>query len=241
MIFNMVGGGANSKAFAMVLVNYPQNSTLTATNVDGYKDIFPSSSANPQRLYYVSQPSGETQTCDFTITDGTQTKSETVSGITVGMARTVTMTYTLELYNLGAENTAVTGGWTGNGYSYSQFKTQACSKETDHMLIKGWQAGGNTYGGFYGTDNLIDFTGYSTLYIDYSKASASGDGISATFISPSKTNFGSSSVYSAKVDMGQATSTTTVSIPLNGIASGYVVTAQWSTNRENLVYRIWAE
>ena len=91
VIVHHVGGGGGS-AYAFVIVNYPAGSTVTCTNFSGKKDL-----SATQKLFYIKK--GATS-CVVTATLGSQSTSATVTGITEGSSKTITLSYAVPMFGL---------------------------------------------------------------------------------------------------------------------------------------------
>lgn len=103
MIHNMVGGGGE-KLFSIIAVTYPDGSVCTCTN--GTKTLTARGTSG-KALFNV--PLG---TWTVTATDGSKTKSVTVSITAEGQAESVTLTYELTIFKAGsgfADGLTVTG------------------------------------------------------------------------------------------------------------------------------------
>lgn len=152
MIYVLGGGGGS--AYAFVIVNYPAGSTVTCTNSSGKKDL-----STTQKLFYIKKG---TTSCTVTATLGSQSTSATVTGITEGSSKTITLSYELVLFENG-ELSAALGAL--NNRSLSTYKIEngkiTCSKS-------GTNAGNSTG---YGSFTLpVDLTSRENLYIRASSA-----------------------------------------------------------------------
>lgn len=102
----------------------------------------------------------------YTITASLGSESNTKSVVVDRVARyKVTIAYRLYLYNLGDECTDVTGGWKRN-YNYYQFTSNSggsVQKDSDSIRL----INGNDYNTsvVIATNNFIDISGYSKLYV----------------------------------------------------------------------------
>lgn len=95
VVVHHIGGGGGS-AYAFVIVNYPAGSTVTCTNSSGKKDL-----STTQKLFYIKK--GATS-CVVTATLGSQSTSATVTGITEGSSKTVTLSYEYVVFAGGQIN-----------------------------------------------------------------------------------------------------------------------------------------
>lgn len=152
MIYVLSGGGGS--AYAFVIANYPAGSTVTCTNSAGRKDI-----SSTQKLFYVKKAA---TSCTVTATLGSQSTSATVTGITEGSSKTVTLSYELVLFENGVLSSAL-GAL--NNRSLSTYKIEngkiTCAKTGSNA--------GNSTG--YGSFTLpVDLTSRENLYIRVSSA-----------------------------------------------------------------------
>lgn len=148
VVVHHVGSGGGS-AYAFVIVNYPAGSTVTCTNSSGKKDL-----SATQKLFYIKK--GATS-CVVTATLGSQSTSATVTGITEGSSKTVTLSYELVLFENG-ELAAALGAL--NNRSLNTYKIEngkiTCAKTGSNA--------GNLTG--YGSFTLpVDLTGRKNLYV----------------------------------------------------------------------------
>ena len=148
VIVHHIGGGGGG-AYAFVIANYPAGSTVTCTNSSGKKDL-----STTQKLFYIKK--GATS-CVVTATLGSQSTSATVTGITEGSSKTITLSYELVLFENG-ELAAALGAL--NNRSLSTYKIEngkiTCSRT-------GTNAGNSTG---YGSFTLpVDLTSRENLYI----------------------------------------------------------------------------
>lgn len=95
----MLSGGGSDKLFAAIGVTYPAGSTVTCTN--GTKTL-KAKTTSGQWVFAIP----EAGTWTVTATDGTNTKSQSVSITSEGQLETVTLSYQLVLFDggIGAEN-----------------------------------------------------------------------------------------------------------------------------------------
>lgn len=130
-------GGGSGPAYAAISVTYPAGATCTCAL--GNKTL-PAPDTSGQALFIVPTAGEWT----VTATNGSLSKSASVN-VTESKAYSVSIAFTLILFQNGSDNTAVTGGWTSKTGNYV-----------------GFDAGGNTYKESY-SNNKVDLTGYSTL------------------------------------------------------------------------------
>ena len=143
-----IGGGGGS-AYAFVIVNYPTGSTVTCTNSSGKKDL-----STTKKLFYIKK--GTTR-CTVTATLGSQSTSATVTGITEGSSKTITLSYELVLFKNGVLSAALgaLNNKSLNTYAIEDGKI-TCAKTGNNT--------GNRTG--YGSFTLpVDLSGRKNLYV----------------------------------------------------------------------------
>ena len=140
---------AGMKLFAAISVDYPEGSQLTCS--DG-KRTFSAENSSGQWVFAIPRPG----TWTVTATNGTDTKSQSVSITTEGQFESVQLSYALVLFN-GEDNTELTGGWVSmsSGGSYAV---------SEGALVFTPASGSGVR--FLRTVNPVDFSKYKTLYID---------------------------------------------------------------------------
>lgn len=84
VVVHHIGGGGGS-AYAFVIVNYPAGSTVTCTNSSGKKDL-----STTKKLFYIKKG---TTSCTVTATLNGKSATKTITGITEGSSKTVTLSY----------------------------------------------------------------------------------------------------------------------------------------------------
>ena len=144
----MVGktNAAGARLRAVIAVTYPEGSVCTCSN--GTKTL-KARDTSGKALFNV--PLGEwTVSC----TDGTDTRSQTVSITTEGQSESVTLSYLIYYYNSGDQCTAVTGGWDFSGDG-------SLTKLTDHMQYKS-----SYLEAYLSTANKVDLTQISSITFD---------------------------------------------------------------------------
>lgn len=154
MIGRTNAGGGGGSAYAFVIVNYPAGSAVTCTNSSGKKDL-----SITQRIFYIKKG---TTSCVVTATLGSQSTSATITGITEGSSKTVTLSYELVLFENGVLSSAL-GAL--NNKSLNTYKIEngkiTCAKS-------GTNTGSSTgYGSFTVS---VDLTNRENLYIQVSSA-----------------------------------------------------------------------
>ena len=173
---------AGARLRAVIAVTYPEGSICTCSN--GTKTLTARDTSG-KALFNV--PTGEwTVSC----TDGSRTKSVTVSITQEGQCESVELMYRLYLYNAGDQCTDITGGWFASTYD-----GQGVSFNTDHIYLAGSQ------GSYYATAttrNIISRGNYtklcfdgsvSKLYKSFGAASTNGTTEpNLVYVTPSQTN-----------------------------------------------------
>lgn len=142
---------AGADAYAVIAVTYPEGSictcskgseTLELDNTVGYG-------------FFLVPSDGEwTVSC----TDGTNSKSQSVSITKEGQFESVTLSFQLILFD-GGDNTAVTGGWDADGHGGPTVvlgnNIGLDASFSGHSGYKSWM---------FATNNLVDVRGYSKLH-----------------------------------------------------------------------------
>lgn len=165
MIYVLSGGGTG-KLFAAIGVTYPAGSTCTCTN--GTK-TFTAKNTTGQWVFAIP----EAGTWTVTSTDGTSSKSQSVSITSEGQWESVTLNYRYYLFDNGAI-VPWTVGWYKEGYA-------TCSVGN---TITGTTSSGQTYTGWnIITEEMVDISGYSKLGIN-----VTGENFSANYFGVSTTD-----------------------------------------------------
>ena len=151
------GGGGGTKLFAAIGVTYPAGSTLTCTN--GTKTL-KAKTTSGQWVFAIP----EAGTWTVTATDGTSTKSESVSITTEGQSVKVELNYRLWLYKDGEQKVA----WAG----YDQGGVNGATLQSGYMRIIP-----NGYKPYLYTPDKVNTAGYSTLGIEYKSRYSRGSGL----------------------------------------------------------------
>lgn len=163
----MLSGGG-SKLFAAIGVTYPAGSTLTCTN--GTKTLTAKTTSG-QWVFAIP----EAGTWTVTATQGTNTKSKSVSITSEGQFESVELSYALVLFD-GGDNTADSGGWgqknSGSG-NLIEFKVA----ESISIHMDQYAGGKNSPSAFYlvcyaKTKQTLD--DYATLKVTFDKATSAG-------------------------------------------------------------------
>ena len=154
-------GGGKAKHFAAISVTYPAGATVTCSN--GTK-TFTASDTTGKWMFSV--PSAGTWT--VTVTNGGNTKSQSVEISTEGQHESVAISFVLWLVQDGVDNTEVTGGWTAAPLWLSndvQSRKPDITFRSGEMEIK-QSGGGAANSGMAYTNNPIDLSSYSQISIN---------------------------------------------------------------------------
>lgn len=138
-------------------------------------------------------------------------------------------------YNLGDENTSLTGGWV-NGFSYLP-SSGTRTKETDHLKIYSY---GATL--WFDTYNLIDLTNYTKLNIDWEFIFGTGSGSRAAGLRvTSAKNSETSDVRS--ISYATAFARRTESFDISDLNGSYYIALSLGSNPSTYstlkAYKIW--
>lgn len=131
-------GGGSGKLFAAISATYPAGSTCTCSN--GVKTL-KAKDTSGKALFAIP----EAGTWVVTATDGKNSKTAEVVITTETQCESVTLSYSLVLFDNGTDNTDITGGWTSisNGrvqvsattYSAGVGETNSTSTTTSKKAI----------------------------------------------------------------------------------------------------------
>lgn len=152
---------SQDKLFAVIAVTYPVGSILTCT--DGTKTF---KAKNKTGSWIFSVPYSGTWT--VLATEGEKTSYKTVEISKENEAISVVLAFELVLYNMGNEQTSVTGGWQTVGLQYTENYQSVAPTVTNletHLEVKidptgVWRSGAHI------TRNMIDLTNYNTLEVE---------------------------------------------------------------------------
>lgn len=138
--------------YAVIGVTYPTGSTCTCTN--GSKTLTAKDTTG--KALFVIPTAG---TWTVKAVSGSKSASKAVKITADGQSATVVLTYDLILFD-GADNTAVTGGWTfGNNPGSAVTFSDATISNKQIVYSESY------YGGIF-TKKQIDVTNYKTLYCE---------------------------------------------------------------------------
>ena len=141
-------GSAGGSAYAFIIANYPEGSTVTCTNSAGSKNI-----ASTQKLFYVKK---DATSCTVTATLNGKAASKTVSNITEGSSTEITLAYELKIYDRGTEGVTLATSSGGGG---------EVTKESEDIKLYtyaeyGWNSTSSVY-----TENTVDVSSYTKLTV----------------------------------------------------------------------------
>lgn len=142
-------------------------------------------------------------------------------------------------YKEGEEYADLTGGWV-DGENISTGGTYQKVKNADHLYILGENNGGTTYV----TENLIDFTDFSKIYVEWEAVKTGVNGVGAVLqIRPNKLD---NTGIVAYLSRGESTNGRIIEyLDVSEIKASYRMALQVVTNNSTSmalkVYRIWGE
>jgi hypothetical protein len=221
----MLSGGG-TKLFAALGVTYPAGSTVTCTN--GSKTLTAKTTSG-QWVFAIP----EVGTWTVTSTDGTNTKSQSVSITSEGQLETVTLSYRLYLIKNGVVNTDLTGGFTEKSDGGS------IVLQTDKFTWNGVINGDNQSCSLH-TKKTIDITDFKALSMSYTCSVATQE--ARLGIDKQTPNaFGASSDdLEAYVKFVESTAKKDSSVDISTFTGTYyIVFAIWGTT--GVGYDIWLE
>ena len=157
------GGGGTGKLFAAIGVTYPAGSTCTATN--GSKTL-KADDTSGLFLFAIPEPKTLPETWVITATDGTRTKSQSVSITAKGQIENVELSYDYYLFNGGS-----IVDWTGD-FGNKEDASSGYKIGTTLYVKRTGSSGHNMWAAVY-TDEPVDISSYSRLVADISAASGS--------------------------------------------------------------------
>lgn len=201
-----------TKLFAAIGVTYPAGSTLTCTN--GTTTLKAKTTTGE---WVFAIPKAGTWT--VTATNGTDSKSQSVSITKEGQFESVELWYTLMLYKNGEEYSAVTGGWaivnkSGGG---------AGAKEANKIYL-GYTGSANRRSTAY-TQKKVDVSKVSKLYVK-ANITTVGASIGGLFIGLSNQNT-DAEPYENELFISQLHETATgeklLSLDVSSISGAYFV------------------
>lgn len=214
-----VGGGA--KLFAAIGVTYPAGSTLTCTNGTS---TLKAKTTTGQWVFAIPK----TGTWTVTVTDGTNTKSQSVSITSEGQFESVELSYAWELFN---EVDGFATGYSGSGTDSNSKAT--VSTDSVGKYIRFPQGGGNNRMSYIAP--AVDLTEYNTLEIY---------GYTTNKITSLTRYFGvwtakptSTATPAAKVDMIDSPAPSSYLIDVSELSGNYYLGTQYA-QCDTIVYRL---
>lgn len=220
---------------ATINVTYPAGSTCTCTNGSTVLNSTSEENTSGSCIFVVPN----TGTWIVSCTDGTQTDSQNVEITEEGQSKTIALFYKTYLFNNGDECTSLTGGWVSDGndgYTYSN-KSPAISIQDGMIKLYGTSNKNSAIG----TNNTINLTEYTKMYIDWEVLSSYSSTTSAAklWAVPSKNIVASQ----AKVnhDSGAAGARRTDGISLASVNTSLYIalTCGGATNYKINIYSIY--
>lgn len=162
---NAVSGGA--KPFGYIFVTYPAGSSVTCT-----KGSTTLSAENTSGQWVFAIPEAGAWT--VAATDGTNTKSESVSITAEGQSVSVELSYQLVLFDgaNGGDVTSLTGGWAMYGHD-SDYHSSSVTSNSLYFAYTDTASSTHTWA--FNTIKAIDISKYKTLYVDVSSVTGGGN------------------------------------------------------------------
>ena len=150
---------------ASINITYPANSTCVVTNSSGQTVASDTNTGSSTKTWTATVNATGTYTVAATATDGSgKSKSQSVSITTDGQSESVTLNYSLMLYDAGDECTDVTGGWvadaTGSSTGGWNLVEPTLTKNSDSMTVAMPTYEGN---GCVHMTKSVDMSEYTTL------------------------------------------------------------------------------
>ena len=194
---------------ATISVTYPANSTCVVTDSSGATVASDTNTDTNAKTWTATVGSTGTYTITATETGGSKTKTATVSIAAEGESKSVTIGYTLEIYNAGVFGTDTSGEefTVGTRTDYNSI--------TQNSNNLKWRCDANTSNLFY-VSPKISPNGFSTLKMRISASNMNGAGQFG--LAKGKTN--ASSDYVAKTSFNAFTGGKTLSVDISGVTSG---------------------
>lgn len=204
---------------ATIHVTYPAGSTCTAT--DGVTTL---TAPDTSGTWDCVVPNAGTWT--VRATDGTNSKSASVSITADGQSKSVTLAYwNGELYDAGNQYTSITGGWVGTHVDSSYTASGGyLTVNNDNLAVK------NVIGGSFSaaTKNTVDLSKFNTLHIIYT-------GWPTLYVAGT---FPTSS-FGAKAEGSNASSKTEMTVDISRLTGAYRIAITDSNTGGINVYKVW--
>lgn len=150
---------------ATINITYPANSTCVVTNSGGQTVASDTNTGSSTKTWTATVGATGTYTVTATATDGSgKSKSQSVSITADGQSKSVTLNYSLMLYDAGDECTNVTGGWVADAKGSSSggwnLVKPTLTKNSDSMTVAMPTFEGN---GCVHMTKSVDMSEYTTL------------------------------------------------------------------------------
>lgn len=235
LVLNMVGGGGGSlkDTDAILTVTVPTGSTVTATK--GGTTLTPTMWVQAAdntldcALFVIAPSMFDSQNAwTVTATLGTDTASDTVM-ISSNKQYDLVLSYRPYIYRRGYIDTALTGGLTNSGYTYSSQALTPATYNADNIYISSNMCAG--------TSQAIDLTDYSTIFFTSRSANPTNLIHPWLAIAPTKNLSG----YATRI-LGDSNVEKTLSADISSL-NGYYYIAALSSSGDGYgyVYEIYLE
>ena len=207
-----IGKGGN--AFGYIVANFPTTAASCTCSSGG--TVLEADAAGLARGQFVFEvPAAGTWT--VTISNGTDTKSESVSITAAGQAEKVTLTYwSGELYDAGNQYTDITGGWIRHGTGGTVTFTD------DNIYLETLD---DYTEGAVDTTNAVDLTGFATLKVT---ASVTNRQYMIGQVSVYTKNAAGKETIAASASLDSSSTETVTSLDVSGLSGAYYVRIQSS-------------
>lgn len=226
---------------ATINITYPANSTCVVTNSGGQTVASDTNTGSSTKTWTATVGATGTYTVTATATDGSgKSKFTTVSITADGQSESVTLNYSLMLYDAGDECTDVTGGWVADAKGSSDggwnLAKPTLTKNSDSMTVAMPTYEGN---GCVHMTKSVDMSEYTTLKATISDFSAGSNTNGHDYISIYKQGqnpFDGYAVYvqiskkgtfSLAVDSINGEYDVAFGCANNGITTQYTITKVW--------------
>ena len=230
IIMRCGGGGGINNDFAVIIVTFTPGSVCTCTK--GTKTL-KAKDTSGKWLFAVP----ESGAWIVETTNGTETASTTVIISNQYQVEYIKIYYKSYLYYVGDEMTEITGGWTANGYTYtqeSQPSIQQAVKNADNV----YAYYGNQITHVLGTANVIDMTGYTKIKVDCKADVTDTYGVCVHVLKQKRLNAADRVLTIRQNSAARGI----IEGDISNISSGYVcIDPDWTGNKAGNVYRIWLE
>lgn len=226
---------------ATISITYPAESTCVVTNSSGTTVASDTNTGTSAKTWTATVNAKGTYTVTATATDGSgKSKSQSVNITADGQSVSVTMNYSLMLYDAGDECTDVTGGWVADAIGSSDggwnLVEPTLTKNSDSMTVEMPTFEGN---GCVHMTKSVDVSEYTTLKATISDFSGGSNTHGHDYISIYKQGqnpFDGYAVYveiskkgtfSLAVDSINGEYDVAFGCANNGIATQYTITKVW--------------